>query len=162
MSLRTPNLKPKALWLFETGRIRIPARYHTLISQLRAWHRSADGRIVKRDDHHPDALVAATYAFESGLITHASLGIMPYPGPDRTLGPNCVPWTSGVVRGGHSVSARLKPEWRGVRGRKTEFLSTIPFLVSTLSHSRCGGRCGRPASRGPSGSRCISGSRRNA
>jgi hypothetical protein len=84
-------------WLFETGRIRIPARCHTLIGQLRAWHRSADGRIVKRDDHHPDALVAATYAFESGLITHASLGIMPYyaTGPFRS---RIVPWVRETLR----------------------------------------------------------------
>ncbi len=46
-------------YLFEKGRIRIPERHTTLIRQLRTWRRDAQGHIVKKDDHFPDALIAA-------------------------------------------------------------------------------------------------------
>jgi hypothetical protein len=46
-------------YLFEKGRIRIPERHTALLSQLRTWRRDAQGHIVKKDDHFPDALIAA-------------------------------------------------------------------------------------------------------
>lgn len=46
-------------WLFEKNRIRIPEHHTTLIRQLRTWRRDAHGHIVKKDDHFPDALIAA-------------------------------------------------------------------------------------------------------
>ncbi len=46
-------------WLFEKGRIRIPESEVTLLRQLRSWRRDAQGHIVKKNDHFPDALVAA-------------------------------------------------------------------------------------------------------
>ncbi len=46
-------------YLFEKERIRIPDTHTTLVRQLRTWRRDAYGHIVKRDDHFPDALIAA-------------------------------------------------------------------------------------------------------
>lgn len=46
-------------WLFEKGRIRIPESSTTLLGQLRSWRRDACGHIIKKNDHFPDALVAA-------------------------------------------------------------------------------------------------------
>ncbi|MBN2378691.1 hypothetical protein JXM67_02680 [candidate division WOR-3 bacterium] len=46
-------------YLFEKDRIKIPESNITLLRQLRAWRRDAHGHIVKKDDHFPDALVAA-------------------------------------------------------------------------------------------------------
>lgn len=46
-------------WLFEKGKMRIPESEVTLLRQLRSWRRDTGGHIVKRDDHFPDALVAA-------------------------------------------------------------------------------------------------------
>ncbi|TET23617.1 MAG: hypothetical protein E3J71_01725 [Candidatus Stahlbacteria bacterium] len=46
-------------YLFEKDRIRIPERHTTLIRQLRTWRRDAQGHIVKKDDHFPDALISA-------------------------------------------------------------------------------------------------------
>ncbi|MBA7604845.1 hypothetical protein ES703_11973 [subsurface metagenome] len=46
-------------YLFEKDRIRIPERHTTLIRQLRTWRRDAQGHILKKDDHFPDALLAA-------------------------------------------------------------------------------------------------------
>jgi len=46
-------------YLFEKGRMRIPERHTTLIRQLRTWRRDAQGHIVKKDDHFPDALISA-------------------------------------------------------------------------------------------------------
>ncbi|TKJ43435.1 hypothetical protein CEE36_03625 [candidate division TA06 bacterium B3_TA06] len=46
-------------YLFEKGRIRIPERHTTLIRQLRTWRRDAQGHIIKKADHFPDALISA-------------------------------------------------------------------------------------------------------
>jgi len=46
-------------YLFEKGRIRIPDSNTTLLRQFRTWRRDAYGHIVKKDDHFPDALIAA-------------------------------------------------------------------------------------------------------
>jgi hypothetical protein len=46
-------------YLFEKGRIRIPDSNTTLLRQLRTWRRDAYGHIIKRNDHFPDALIAA-------------------------------------------------------------------------------------------------------
>jgi hypothetical protein len=44
-------------WFFEKLRIMIPERFKTLIDQLKKWHRDEHGKIVKKDDHYPDALL---------------------------------------------------------------------------------------------------------
>ena len=55
-------------YLFEKGRIRIPERHTTLLRQLRTWRRDSHGHIVKKDDHFPDALIAAMMKLkEQGL-----------------------------------------------------------------------------------------------
>ncbi|MBD3286124.1 hypothetical protein GF359_06395 [candidate division WOR-3 bacterium] len=46
-------------YLFEKDRIEIPEKHTTLIRQLRTWRRDQHGHIVKRNDHFPDALIAA-------------------------------------------------------------------------------------------------------
>jgi len=44
-------------WFFEKGKIRIAQRFGELIKQLKGWRRDAHGKIVKKDDHFPDALL---------------------------------------------------------------------------------------------------------
>lgn len=46
-------------YLFEKGRIGIRPSEHVVLRQLRTWRRDEGGHIVKKDDHFPDALVAA-------------------------------------------------------------------------------------------------------
>lgn len=46
-------------YLFEKERIKIPDSHTILLRQLRTWRRDQHGHIVKRDDHFPDALLAA-------------------------------------------------------------------------------------------------------
>ncbi len=46
-------------YLFEKGRIRIPDTHTTLLRQFRTWRRDAYGHIGKKNDHFPDALIAA-------------------------------------------------------------------------------------------------------
>jgi hypothetical protein len=48
---------------FRNGRIRIYKELVFLIDQLRRLRRGADGKIVKKDDHGPDALMCATLLF---------------------------------------------------------------------------------------------------
>ncbi|MCF6191844.1 MAG: hypothetical protein L3J76_01750 [Candidatus Hydrothermae bacterium] len=60
--------------LFERGNIRIPRRLQTMIQQLRNWRRDEKGRIVKKDDHFPDALVAGMKRLE-GVGIPAGVGL---------------------------------------------------------------------------------------
>ncbi len=52
-------------WLFENKRIRIHVSQSELIRQLTSWHRDRSGKIVKKDDHFPDALLCTTAFFDS-------------------------------------------------------------------------------------------------
>jgi len=44
-------------WFFEKKRIEIPRHFRELVEQLRKWRRDKTGKIVKKDDHYPDALL---------------------------------------------------------------------------------------------------------
>jgi len=54
----------KILQLLETGMLKIFSTCPNLIRELRRYHRDEKGKIVKKDDHAPDAL---RYAIDTGL-----------------------------------------------------------------------------------------------
>ncbi len=49
-------------WL-NTGRLKIPVEFVALTGQMRKLRRNAQGRVIKRDDHTPDALMCAVRSF---------------------------------------------------------------------------------------------------
>jgi len=44
-------------WFFEKKRIELPEKFKDVIDQLKKWRRDKHGKIVKKDDHFPDALL---------------------------------------------------------------------------------------------------------
>jgi len=44
-------------WFFEKKRIEIPEEFKIVIDQLKKWRRDKQGKIVKKEDHFPDALL---------------------------------------------------------------------------------------------------------
>jgi len=44
-------------WFFEKKKIEIPERFKVVIKQLKKWRRDKHGKIIKKEDHFPDALL---------------------------------------------------------------------------------------------------------
>ncbi|OPL13697.1 MAG: hypothetical protein AVO39_10185 [delta proteobacterium MLS_D] len=44
-------------WFFEKQKIEIAEKFKELLDQLKKWRRDKSGKIVKKDDHYPDALL---------------------------------------------------------------------------------------------------------
>ncbi|MBA7529775.1 hypothetical protein ES705_21974 [subsurface metagenome] len=44
-------------WFFEKEKIEIPEIFKDVIDQLKKWRRGKDGKIIKKEDHFPDALL---------------------------------------------------------------------------------------------------------
>ncbi len=50
--------------LLDTGKFKANTRFREAWTQLKNWRRDQSGKIVKKDDHHPDALLAGMYRLE--------------------------------------------------------------------------------------------------
>ncbi|MCX7731612.1 MAG: hypothetical protein N2248_00380 [candidate division WOR-3 bacterium] len=66
-------------YLFEEGKWRGLKKFELCISQLLKWRRDASGKIIKKDDHHPDSLLAGTAHFNRPAGGIASLGAITFP-----------------------------------------------------------------------------------
>ena len=51
-------------YIFERELFKAPRHLVEVLNQLVNWHRGKNGKIVKKDDHYPDALLAGTKHLE--------------------------------------------------------------------------------------------------
>lgn len=61
-------------YLFERGYFMAPKKFENVRRQLINWRRDKNGKIVKKDDHHCDALLAGTKKLDSGRLESGLVG----------------------------------------------------------------------------------------
>jgi len=64
-------------YLYEGGKVRGLREFELFISQLLKWKRDKNGKIVKKDDHHPDSALAGTKHINDGFGGRITVGSIP-------------------------------------------------------------------------------------